>query len=192
LTPLEAPHEVSVGGAIDTVRILFRAHVGVAGKESVELPPSSSLDDALFVFRSPEPPSLPSSVYLNHTSNGVRTVSGHLRHLRFPCQSHAVFQELQLRSAASGSGRLKPRAGEVVGWRHKILHHEDTSIFFLNLTGILGDGRRCQVFGIRLLFGTTRHDCLCLCLGLPCLNARGLSSSDQLQYFSNLGSCSRF
>jgi hypothetical protein len=34
------------------------------------------------------------------------------------------------------------------------MHHEDTSIFFLNLTGILGD-RRCQIVGLRLLLGTT-------------------------------------
>jgi hypothetical protein len=60
---------------------------------------------------------------------------------------------LQLRGAASGPGRLKPLAGEV-DWRHEIMHHEDTSVFFLNLTGILGD-RRCQMVGIRLLlFGT--------------------------------------
>jgi hypothetical protein len=34
------------------------------------------------------------------------------------------------------------------------MHHEDTSILFLNLTGILGD-RRCQIVGLRLLLGTT-------------------------------------
>jgi hypothetical protein len=39
------------------------------------------------------------------------------------------------------------------------MHHEDERIFFLNLTGILGGGRRGQVLGIRLRFVTTRQGC---------------------------------
>lgn len=160
LTPLEASCEVSVGGAIDTVRMWLRAHVGVALKESVELPPSSSLDDALFVFWSPEPPSLPSSVYCITHPMGF-TLSGNLRHISesLSLSVSRCDEGLQLRGAASGSGRLKPLAREVVDWRHEIMHHEDTSVFFLNLTGILGD-RRCQMVGILLLFGTTTPCCL--------------------------------